>query len=110
MENAEKKQVCVITGGGSGMGLAAAKRMAKKGYYTILCGHHLRRRVRGERRRGIFKIRHRKREQALSCSLQFFMAVIEESLPSDLVRVGQDHEGSRIGLGNQIAEQDCLLL
>lgn len=28
----------MITGGGSGMGLATARRMVKKGYYTILCG------------------------------------------------------------------------
>ena len=33
-----RKKVCVITGGGSGMGLATAHRMAKKGYYMILCG------------------------------------------------------------------------
>lgn len=38
MENKVKRKVCVITGGGSGMGLATAHRMAKKGYYTILCG------------------------------------------------------------------------
>ena len=38
MENEVKRKVCVITGGGSGMGLATAHRMAKKGYYTILCG------------------------------------------------------------------------
>ena len=31
-------EVCVITGGGSGIGLAAAERMVKKGYYTIICG------------------------------------------------------------------------
>ena len=37
MEDARKK-VCVITGGGSGMGLATAHRMVKKGYYAILCG------------------------------------------------------------------------
>lgn len=33
-----RKKVCVITGGGSGMGLATAHRMIKRGYYTILCG------------------------------------------------------------------------
>ncbi len=38
MENEVKRKVCVITGGGSGMGLATAHRMAKKGYYTIVCG------------------------------------------------------------------------
>ncbi len=38
METEMKRKVCVITGGGSGMGLATAHRMAKKGYYTILCG------------------------------------------------------------------------
>lgn len=38
MEEAVRKKVCVITGGGSGMGLATARRMVKKGYYTILCG------------------------------------------------------------------------
>lgn len=32
------KKVCVITGGGSGIGLCTARLMAKKGYYTILCG------------------------------------------------------------------------
>lgn len=38
MEETNRKKVCVITGGGSGMGLATAHRMVKKGYYTILCG------------------------------------------------------------------------
>ena len=32
------KKVCVITGGGSGMGLAAAKLVCEAGYYTILVG------------------------------------------------------------------------
>ena len=32
------KKVCVITGGGSGMGLATAKLVCKAGYYTILVG------------------------------------------------------------------------
>ena len=32
------KRVCVITGGGSGMGLATAKLICKSGYYTILVG------------------------------------------------------------------------
>ena len=41
MEEAVRKKVCVITGGGSGMGLATARRMVKKGYYTILCGPHV---------------------------------------------------------------------
>ena len=35
---ADNKKVCVITGGGSGMGLATARMMAEKGYYIILCG------------------------------------------------------------------------
>ena len=32
------KKVCVITGGGSGMGLATAKLACEAGYYTILVG------------------------------------------------------------------------
>lgn len=32
------KTVCVITGGGSGIGLSTARLMVKKGYYTIICG------------------------------------------------------------------------
>ena len=32
------KKICVITGGGSGMGLAAAKLVSEAGYYTILVG------------------------------------------------------------------------
>lgn len=32
------KKVCVITGGGSGMGLATAKLICEEGYYTILVG------------------------------------------------------------------------
>lgn len=32
------KKVCVITGGGSGMGLATAKLVCGEGYYTILVG------------------------------------------------------------------------
>lgn len=32
------KKVCVITGGGSGMGLATAKLVCEEGYYTILVG------------------------------------------------------------------------
>ena len=32
------KKVCVITGGGSGMGLAAARLVCEAGYYTILAG------------------------------------------------------------------------
>lgn len=37
MENGEKTaKVCVITGGSSGMGLAAAHRMGKKGYILVL--------------------------------------------------------------------------
>lgn len=32
------KKVCVITGGGSGMGYATAKLMGKEGYYIILVG------------------------------------------------------------------------
>lgn len=32
------KKVCVITGGGSGMGLATAKLMAQNEYYVIICG------------------------------------------------------------------------
>jgi len=32
------KKVCVITGGGSGMGLATAKLICESGYYTILVG------------------------------------------------------------------------
>ena len=32
------KKVCVITGGGSGMGLAAAKLVSEAGYYTLLVG------------------------------------------------------------------------
>ena len=28
------KKVCVVTGGGSGIGFAAAKEAAKKGYYV----------------------------------------------------------------------------
>ncbi len=31
-------KVCVVTGGGSGIGLATARRMMKKGYYVILTG------------------------------------------------------------------------
>ncbi len=34
----QEKKVCVITGGGSGMGLATARRMSKKGYRVILTG------------------------------------------------------------------------
>ena len=32
------KKICVITGGDSGMGLAAAKLVCEAGYYTILVG------------------------------------------------------------------------
>ena len=32
------KKVCVITGSGSGMGLATAKLVCEEGYYTILVG------------------------------------------------------------------------
>ena len=32
------KKVCVITGGGSGMGLSTAKLVCEEGYYTILVG------------------------------------------------------------------------
>ena len=32
------KKVCVITGGGSGRGLATAKLVCEEGYYTILVG------------------------------------------------------------------------
>ena len=32
----EKKPVCVITGGSSGMGLATARRMGQKGYTLVL--------------------------------------------------------------------------
>ena len=32
----EKKPVCVITGGSSGMGLATARRMGQKGYALVL--------------------------------------------------------------------------
>ena len=32
------EEVCVITGGGSGMGLATAKLVCEEGYYTILVG------------------------------------------------------------------------
>lgn len=32
------KNVCVITGGGSGMGLATAKRLGKKGLFLVLAG------------------------------------------------------------------------
>lgn len=32
------KKVCVITGGGSGMGLATAELVCEEGYYTILVG------------------------------------------------------------------------
>ena len=32
------KKICVITGGGSGMGLATAKLVCEAGYYTILVG------------------------------------------------------------------------
>ncbi len=31
-------KVCVITGGGSGIGLCTARLMVQEGYYTILCG------------------------------------------------------------------------
>ena len=30
------KKVCVVTGGGSGIGFAAAKEAAKKGYYVMI--------------------------------------------------------------------------
>lgn len=30
------KNVCVVTGGGSGIGFATAKEVAKKGYYVIM--------------------------------------------------------------------------
>lgn len=32
----QEKEVCVITGGGSGMGFATAKRLGGKGMYLIL--------------------------------------------------------------------------
>ena len=32
------KKVCVVTGGGSGIGFAAAKEAAKKGYYVMIVG------------------------------------------------------------------------
>ena len=32
------KKVCVITGSGSGMGLATAKLICEEGYYTIFVG------------------------------------------------------------------------
>ncbi|MFA0815912.1 MAG: SDR family oxidoreductase [Anaerofustis sp.] len=34
----QEKEVCVITGGGSGMGFATAKRLGKKGIHLILVG------------------------------------------------------------------------
>lgn len=34
------KKVCVVTGGGSGIGFAAAKEVAAKGYYVILVGRN----------------------------------------------------------------------
>ena len=34
------KRVCVVTGGGSGIGFAAAKEAAEKGYYVILVGRN----------------------------------------------------------------------
>ena len=34
------KKVCVVTGGGSGIGFAAAKEAAKKGYYVMIVGRN----------------------------------------------------------------------
>jgi NAD(P)-dependent dehydrogenase (short-subunit alcohol dehydrogenase family) len=34
------RKVCVITGGGSGIGFAVAKEIVKQGYYVILCGRN----------------------------------------------------------------------
>ena len=34
------KKVCVVTGGGSGIGFAAAKEAAKKGYYVMIFGRN----------------------------------------------------------------------
>ena len=34
------KKVCVITGGGSGIGFAAAKEMIKENYHVILVGRN----------------------------------------------------------------------
>lgn len=34
------KKVCVVTGGGSGIGFATAKEVAEKGYYVILVGRN----------------------------------------------------------------------
>lgn len=42
MEAISVKEVCVITGGGSGMGLATAKLMGKE-YYIIICGRSINR-------------------------------------------------------------------
>ena len=35
------KKVCVVTGGGSGIGFASAKEAAEKGYYVILVGRNI---------------------------------------------------------------------
>lgn len=34
------KKVCVVTGGGSEIGFAAAKEAAKKGYYVMIVGRN----------------------------------------------------------------------
>lgn len=34
------KKVCVVTGGGSGIGFAVAKEAAKKGYYVMIVGRN----------------------------------------------------------------------
>ena len=36
----DMKKVCVVTGGGSGIGFAAAKEAAKKGYYVMIVGRN----------------------------------------------------------------------
>ena len=36
----DMKKVCVVTGGGSEIGFAAAKEAAKKGYYVMIVGRN----------------------------------------------------------------------